>query len=72
MRYSQKTVASVGGWLSAEKVENANSVGAGDTFNGRLLFGLCQKEGLRQAVGEAVRIASRVVGNGKGVLGAFG
>ena len=59
------------GWLPAQKVENANSVGAGDTFNGRLLCGLCQREGLRQAVGEAVRIASRVVGKGRGVLGAF-
>lgn len=59
------------GCLSAEKVENANSVGAGDTFNGRLLCGLCQREDLRSAVGEAVRIASRVVGKGRGVLGAF-
>jgi len=60
------------GSLAAEKVSQANSVGAGDTFNGRLLFGLCRGEGVETAVAAAVTLATQVVRGGRGVLGALG
>lgn len=59
------------GTLPAERVDRANSVGAGDTFNGRLLYGFCCGEGLEKSVGEALRMATNVVRNGRGVLGAL-
>jgi len=57
--------------LSTTPVEGANTVGAGDTFNGRLLSGLCRGEGLEEAVGAALALATRAVARGRGVLGAF-
>lgn len=59
------------GTLPAPQVERRNSVGAGDTFNGRLLFGLRRGEPLAEAVAAAVQLATRVVGEGRGVLGAL-
>ena len=59
------------GSLATEEVKNANSVGAGDTFNGRLLYGLCRGEGLEEGVAAAVHMATRVVRRGRGVLGAL-
>jgi len=59
------------GCFPAERIENANTVGAGDTFNGRLLFGLCRGELLGEGVEAAVRMATNVVRNGRGVLGAL-
>lgn len=59
------------GCLPTERVEQANTVGAGDTFNGRLVFGLCRGEGLEEAVRQALRLATRAVRNGRGVLGAL-
>lgn len=59
------------GSLAAEKVRAANSVGAGDTFNGRLLFGLCRGEEAETAVAAAVALATQVVRGGRGVLGAL-
>lgn len=56
----------------AEPVEKANAVGAGDTFNARLLHGLMRGEALGVAVAEAVRLATAAVKRGKGVLGALG
>ena len=60
------------GSLAAEKVRAANSVGAGDSFNGRLLFGLCRGEEAEKAVTAAVALATQVVRGGRGVLGALG
>jgi fructokinase len=59
------------GSFAAERVSAANSVGAGDTFNGRLLFGLCRGEGADTAVAAAVIMATQVVLAGRGVLGAL-
>lgn len=56
--------------ISTESVANANSVGAGDSFNARLLFGLCQGESLATATAAAVKTATAVVKQGRGVLGA--
>jgi sugar/nucleoside kinase (ribokinase family) len=46
--------------------------GAGDTFNGRLLYGIMEGESILNSVEEAVALATRVVKAGRGVLGAFG
>jgi fructokinase len=59
------------GVLPTDRVESANTVGAGDTFNGRLIYGLCQGESLKEAVGAAVTTATRVARRGRGVLGAL-
>jgi fructokinase len=59
------------GRVVVERVERANTVGAGDSFNGRLLYGLCRGESLGEAVSEAARLATRVVQQGRGVLGAL-
>lgn len=61
----------VKGALPTERIGRANSVGAGDTFNGRLLYGFCCGEGLAKAVEEALRMATNAVRHGKGVLGAL-
>ena len=58
-------------YVNVSKVANANTVGAGDTFNGRLLFGLCQNETPTEAVAAAAALATKVVQQGRGVLGAF-
>ena len=59
------------GTVAAEPVEGRNSVGAGDTLNGRLLHGLSRGESLADAVAAAVELATNTVRNGRGVLGAF-
>lgn len=59
------------GSVATTALEGANTVGAGDSFNARLLSGLCGGEELGRAVGDAVELATRVVGNGRGALGAF-
>ena len=59
------------GRVGTKALERVNTVGAGDSFNARLLAGLCRGEELAQAVVGAVELATRVVGNGKGALGAF-
>ncbi len=56
----------------AEPVEKANTVGAGDTFNARLLHGLARGEPLGTTIAEAVRLATAAVKRGNGVLGALG
>lgn len=58
--------------LSTTPVEGANTVGAGDTFNGRLVGGLCRGEGLEAAVRAALQLATQAVRKGRGVLGALG
>lgn len=58
--------------LPTSPVEGANTVGAGDTFNGRLVCGLCQGEGLEEAVRAALQLATQAVRKGRGVLGALG
>lgn len=59
------------GCVATEKVGHSNTTGAGDTFNGRLLGGLCQGESLRDAVVGAVRTATRAARHGRGVMGAL-
>jgi fructokinase len=59
------------GPVSVEEVSAANSVGAGDSFNGRLVYGLCRQESLSDAVFAAAQLATRVVQNGRGALGAI-
>lgn len=58
--------------LPTTPVEGANTVGAGDTFNGRLICGLCRGEGLEEAVRAALQLATQAVRHGRGVLGALG
>ena len=57
------------GQVEVELVASANTVGAGDSFNGRLVHGLCVGEELRTAVEQATQLATRVVRGGRGVLG---
>ena len=57
------------GHVPVEEVEHSNTIGAGDTFNGRLLFGLSQRESLPAAVVSATTLATRAVRNSRGVLG---
>jgi fructokinase len=59
------------GELLTTPVEGANTVGAGDTFNGRLVCGLSRGEGLEEAVRAALALATQAVRRGRGVLGAF-
>lgn len=59
------------GSLPTTRVEGANTVGAGDTFNGRLVCGLCRGEGLEDAVQAALQLATQAVRQGRGVLGAL-
>ena len=60
------------GHANTHAIESAYSVGAGDTFNARLLFGLARGDDLSDAVRAASGLATRVVAEGRGVLGAFG
>ena len=60
------------GVLTAERVEGANTVGAGDTFNAGLLHGLCRGEGLEDAVRIGLRLATEAVKQGRGAVGALG
>jgi sugar/nucleoside kinase (ribokinase family) len=55
--------------IAVQVVANANSVGAGDTLNGRLLYELCRGQSLATALEQAVATATAVVAKGKGVLG---
>ena len=57
------------GKVVVESVAGANTVGAGDSFNGRLLHGLCEGEDLVGAVQAAADLATRVVRGGRGVMG---
>jgi ribokinase len=58
--------------LPTERVQGANTVGAGDTFNAGLLHGLCRGETLENAVRVGLRLATQAVKQGRGVLGALG
>jgi sugar/nucleoside kinase (ribokinase family) len=57
--------------VSTEPMSGTSSIGAGDTLNGRLLYGLSTGEPLATAVAEAVSLATNTVRNGRGVLAAF-
>ena len=57
--------------LSTERVDDANAVGAGDTFNAALLHSLNRGTTLEEAVETAVQFATAAVKRGKGVLGAL-
>ena len=59
------------GQVDVRRVSAGNSVGAGDCFNGRLLYGLAQGEALYDAVSAAANLATRIVERGRGALGAF-
>lgn len=58
------------GHVETAHVDQAYTVGAGDTFNAGLLFGLEQGDTLPEAVRFAVDIATRAVQSGRGALGA--
>jgi ribokinase len=58
------------GSLPTEALAGVNTVGAGDTFNGRLVAGLCRGELLADAVRASMALATEVVRKGRGVLGA--
>ena len=57
--------------VPTEPLQVANTVGAGDTFNARLVFGLASGESLADAVAQSVSLASKAVERGRGVLGLF-
>ena len=57
--------------LLTERVDDANAVGAGDTFNAALLHSLSRGTTLNEAVETAIRLATAAVKGGKGVLGAL-
>ena len=57
--------------LSTERVDDANAVGAGDTFNAALLHSLNRGASLDEAVEKALQLATAAVRRGKGVLGAL-
>lgn len=57
------------GEVSTQAITGANTVGAGDSFNARLIYGLCRNESLASAVDAAVHTASQIVRQGRGVLG---
>ena len=59
------------GLLPTDRVATGNTVGAGDSFNGRLVYEMCQGTSLGEAVGAAVATATRVVRQGRGVRGAL-
>ena len=59
------------GLLPTERVASENTVGAGDSFNGRLIYEMCQGNSLEEAVEAAVATATRVVRRGRGVRGAL-
>ncbi|MGB0605415.1 MAG: carbohydrate kinase family protein [Candidatus Latescibacterota bacterium] len=59
------------GQVDVRPISAGNSVGAGDCFNGRLLYGLAQGEALYDAVSAAADLATRIVERGRGALGAF-
>jgi sugar/nucleoside kinase (ribokinase family) len=46
------------------------TVGAGDSFNGRLLFGICREETFSESVQQAANFATRIVNTARGALGA--
>jgi sugar/nucleoside kinase (ribokinase family) len=56
--------------IAAARTRTANTVGAGDSFNGGLLAALVQKQDIREALCRAVKIAAKVVASKHGVLGA--
>ncbi|MEE2832017.1 MAG: carbohydrate kinase family protein [Candidatus Latescibacterota bacterium] len=53
------------------RVVQGNSVGAGDSFNARLVDGLARGESPGEAVTAAVETATNVVDAGRGVLGLY-
>ncbi len=55
--------------VTAPRVRVVNTVGAGDSFNGALLAALADGVEFSRALRAACRIASRVVGSPRGVLG---
>ena len=57
--------------LPTERVEDANAVGAGDTFNAALLHSLNRGTTLDKAAETAIQLATAAVKRGKGVLGAL-
>jgi len=59
------------GSVKAQACEASNTVGAGDTFNAQLVYGLASGLAPGAAVEMAVMRATRAVRNGKGALGAF-
>lgn len=59
------------GCVATERIEQAYTVGAGDTFNAGLLHGLSNAQTFEDAVRFGVTIASKAVRSGRGALGAF-
>jgi 2-dehydro-3-deoxygluconokinase len=59
------------GHVETMRVNQAYTVGAGDTFNAGLLHGLSKGDDLTMAVEFAVNLATKAVKSGRGALGAF-
>jgi len=60
------------GWVRGKPVPCVHAVGAGDTFNGALLFGLVAGIApLEEIIQVSVTYAEKAVRSGRGVLGAF-
>jgi sugar/nucleoside kinase (ribokinase family) len=59
------------GSVKAHACETVNTVGAGDTFNAQLVYGLASGLAPGAAVKMAVMRATRAVRSGKGAIGAF-
>jgi sugar/nucleoside kinase (ribokinase family) len=59
------------GHIKGNPIHEVHAVGAGDTFNGTLIAGLCADKPLDVCVDAAVHRAERAVRSGEGVLGAF-
>jgi sugar/nucleoside kinase (ribokinase family) len=57
--------------VATKRVQQAYTVGAGDTFNAGLLYGLGKGDDLKQSVECAVDLATKAVQSGRGALGAF-
>ena len=68
--FASRDTAEVGE-VTTEAIRGTSSIGAGDTLNGRLVYGLSTGEGFGEAVAAAVALATHVVRNGRGVLAAF-
>jgi len=59
------------GHVTTDRVHQAYTVGAGDTFNAGLLHGFSKGDDLKQTVQFAVALATKAVQSGRGALGAF-
>ncbi|MEE2658935.1 MAG: carbohydrate kinase family protein [Candidatus Latescibacterota bacterium] len=59
------------GEAPAVSIQGGNSVGAGDTFNARIVYGRATGEPLGESTAAAVALSTELVRRGMGVRGAF-